>query len=145
MIHLYAIGSPAEQDNLAWLLLEAIEKQLNSKYPNLHIDYFDRPGMQLVNEIAGKQKVILVDALISKNRDKIQSLQPEDLQQLNTNYSSHGFGVAEALQMSQQLKLLPESLWILGIPVNPQTPNDNHRNQKLSQQLLQHINQIIDL
>lgn len=143
MIHLYAIGSPIGQDNLAWLMIGYIEDKLASRHPELSITYFDRPGMQLVNEMSDKQQVILVDTLLSDNQNNIQSLQADDLQQLCFNYSSHGFGVAEALQLSQQLNLLPKTLWILGIPVNSKTPNDVHRQNKLSQQLLQNIERFL--
>lgn len=143
MIYLYAIGSPVEHDNIAWLVVDHIQKKLTSQYPGVHIEYFDRPGMQLINTMAGKQHVILVDALISNHQHNVQLLKPGELQQLGANFSSHGFGVAEALQLSQQLNLLPKTLWILGIPVNSKTPNDVYRENKLSQQLLQNIKRIL--
>lgn len=144
MIHLYAIGSPLEQDNLAWLLMENIQSQLTSDYPELCIEYFDRPGIQLVNEMSDKQRVILVDALLSKTLSDIQSLQIDDLKQPAVNFSSHGYGVVDALQLSQQLNLLPESLWIFGIPVAPQASTDRQTSMHLSEQLLRHIEQIIN-
>ena len=143
MIHLYAIGSPIEQDNLAWQYVDSIHKKLTTEYPAINIEYFDRPGMQLVNEISGKQKVILVDALLSDTLCEVQSLQANDLQQQTIHFSSHNFGVAEALLISQQLNLLPEDLWILGIPTPPQTDNEGRIKQQLSKQLLHKIQNII--
>ncbi|MFW2373626.1 MAG: hypothetical protein ACN4GM_10935 [Gammaproteobacteria bacterium] len=144
MIHLYAIGSPIEQDNLAWLLVEKLQPQLTAQFPELYIEYFDRPGMQLVNELSDKNRVLLVDTLLSEKSGDIQLLQAEELQLQTSSFSSHGFGVAEALQLSQQLNLLPETLWILGIPADSQAPIDNHTIQQLSEQLLHKLQNIMN-
>jgi len=143
MIHLYAIGSPIKQDNLAWLLINQLQIQLTSEFPQLCIEYFDRPGMQLVNELSDKDRVILVDTLLSEEPGDIQLLQANDLQLQSSSFSSHGFGVAEALQMSQQLNLLPKPLWILGIPVDAQPPAEAHKTQQLGEQLLNNIQDIL--
>lgn len=144
-MYLYAIGSPLEQDNIAWLLVNSIQHQLTSEFPELSIEYLDRPGIQLINEIMDKQQVILVDALLTENLNDIQPLQADDLTHLSAFSSSHSFGVAETLQLSQQLKLMPRYLWILGIPITPDRNTDTAKTQRLCKQLEQHIENILKL
>ena len=134
-----------EQDNLAWLLIDQLQRHLTFEFPQLRIEYFDRPGIQLVNEMAGKKGLILVDALLSDEPGDVYLLQANDLQLQSSIFSSHGLGVAEALELSQQLNLLPESLWILGIPVIPNRNINSLNTQQLCKQLLQHIENILKL
>ena len=80
----------------------------------------DRPGSDLVRYISDHDDLVLIDAVQSgAEPGDLMPLQVADLQSLECRTSSHGFGVAEALRMAEQLALLPHRLCIIGIETGP--------------------------
>jgi len=59
--------------------------------------------------------VIVIDALAEDRDEAVLVLTPEQLQEETCLISSHGFGVAEALQLAQAMQILPDELLVLGL------------------------------
>ena len=64
---------------------------------------------------SGFDRVVLLDAMQCEDGCcSLRWLQADDLQ-LAYGYSTHGFGVAEALKLGEKLGLLPEQWYLMGI------------------------------
>lgn len=117
------IGSPFGDDNAGWNTVDQLEEEAwvrtRQEAGTLTIEKLDRPGMNLLEYMRGYDHVILVDAVVSSKHSSgmILKLQPEDLAQLEAPLSSHGLGIAEALEMGKALDTLPKRLEIWGVVV----------------------------
>ncbi|WP_404362708.1 hydrogenase maturation protease [Marinobacter sp.] len=113
------IGSPFGDDQVGWRLVADLGALGVATGWDCTALALDRPGTGLIHAMAGAQGVILVDAL--ENRGKpgcIHSLSVDDLMQCDNRFSSHGFGVAEALGLAVELGLLPPHFMILGVEMS---------------------------
>jgi len=75
-------------------------------------------GAGLISAWEAYPRVLLIDATRSDAKpgtihqiNAIEQTVPTDL----FHYSSHQFGVAEAIEMARTLKRLPDQLWLVGI------------------------------
>jgi len=112
------VGSPMEGDRIAWDVIDLLtsDKRLHRHNPaDLTVVKADRPGSRLLEYMQGAEQVILLDALQGEQAKAYRSLTPRQLQEEGILLSSHGFGVAEALQLAQVLSSLPPDLIIYGI------------------------------
>jgi len=117
------VGSPFGQDNIARLIIDAINKRLPGdvrREQEIHVKYSDRPGLALIELIKPYDEVLIIDAVVSGSLiGTIHCL--VDLRQLSQyshTTSSHGFGVAEALSLAETLGQLPDKLAIYGIEID---------------------------
>ena len=69
------------------------------------VEFSELPGLGLLDLLDGFNAAVLVDAVQSANRPgHIHRLSPEDLATFGTEArSAHGWGVAESIQLGQQL------------------------------------------
>ncbi len=93
------------RDDIEWLVLE-------------------RPGAALLHYFEGVETVVIVDALDSDKHEGVVRIEPEQLLNEPALLSSHGFGVAEALQLAQALGQMPERLLIYGVVEAPGLADD---------------------
>lgn len=110
------IGSPFGDDQLGWRLVEAF----GARGSNAEIDCtalaLDRPGAGLIHSLTGARGAILVDALQNAGKPgRIHCLSVADLMLQDRRFSSHSFGVAEALLLAVELDLLPHHFAVLGV------------------------------
>jgi hydrogenase maturation protease len=116
-----AIGSPFAPDNIAWQLAGRLEQDTqfaNKSECTLEVIKLDRPGTELLRHIPETGRVFILDAL--QTEQPVQQLLPLAPQQLATesgSCSSHGPGVAEALQLAGSLQQAVGHVTVLGIPV----------------------------
>lgn len=112
------IGSPMENDRIAWEVIDALVQD-ELLQPNisagLTILKSDRPGSRLLEYMEGSDSAILIDALQGEYADAHLRLTPSQLQEEALLLSSHGFGVAETLQLGQKLSSLPQDVIIYGV------------------------------
>lgn len=142
MIDIIAIGSPFNTDAVSWQLLESLHSTLDQSEITCH--YLDRPGVQLVQEIQGKECVILLDALLAdSNHGSISHLDWHSLQANDRFLSSHEFSVANALQLASRLNRMPAQLHVLGIHVNPDHRLNQQQLTQALQQLAHYINKVV--
>jgi hydrogenase maturation protease len=113
MIRLLGVGSPFGADQLAW---EAVDHLAGAGLADCELIKLDRPGSGLLAWFDGVEHLILLDALaIDSEAGRSRLLEPCDLERLSPGTSSHGFGVAQALDLAVQLEQLPSRVDIVGI------------------------------
>ena len=111
------IGSPFGDDQFgAW----AYEQLFPLIDPNAaKLLYLDRPGTRLIAELEEVDNLILIDAV--KSSAPIGSVLrikgAAIYQHLARHTSTHGFGIADALQLAERLGQLPPKILLIGIAV----------------------------
>ena len=110
------VGNPLRGDDGAGAVV--IQRLQNCLPPSVTTLQLDSDGVSLMEAWQGFEKVILVDAACSgaapgaiHRFDASQIELPRGL----FHYSSHLFGIAEAVELARQLGRLPERLVIYGI------------------------------
>lgn len=82
-----------------------------------NVDVVDcpRPGLDLLDELSRADAVVLIDA--TRSGEPTGTVRRIPLESLRTErgYSSHGLGVAEALELAGALGRMPRRLEIVGI------------------------------
>lgn len=119
------IGSPYGEDTLGWQIIDTLSKSSTiANNPEITLLKADRPGAVLLDLIKDHERVILIDALKSgATPGRVNILTFDDLAKFENAFSSHGFGVSEALALGQAIGHLPEQLIIVGVEVvNELTP-----------------------
>ena len=113
MTRLLGVGSPFGADRLAW---EALDHLAERGFGECELIKLDRPGSGLLDWFDGVEHVILLDALaLDSDAGQPRLLDPGELQRLSPGTSSHGFGVAQALDLAARLDQLPRRVDIVGI------------------------------
>lgn len=139
MMRIIAIGSPFNDDTIAWRCLEAMETPLKQFSADIDIRYCGSPGTQLIHLLEPQLDTVLVDAFLTENADgHVQAIEAEDLQRPQA-LSSHEISVAHVLQLARNLHSLPDRLYILGIGVNPHRTLSSTQAEQVQQQLMQRL------
>lgn len=112
-LRVIGVGSPHEQDDLAWQAIDFLKLQFRGS--DFEFMKLDRPGSQLIAHLDKAEKVVILDSLEQPAEESVVLLNTDQLQEENLLFSSHGFGVAEALQLASVMQLLPAKLYILGL------------------------------
>ncbi len=117
------IGSPFGDDQAGWEVIKHLE--LISCPASLVTLRLDRPGPELINNLQGYERVILVDALFDQQMaaGEARELTFEQLEQTQSS-STHGIGLAQTLALARALGQLPAKLKILAISGTRFQPND---------------------
>jgi hydrogenase maturation protease len=107
------IGSPFGADRLGWHAVELLQRL---RSPDWELIKLDRPGSDLIRYIEHQQDVVILDAVqAGQTPGRAMRLEMEDLRLAACRTSSHGLGVADALEMAAQLGLLPQRLLLIGL------------------------------
>jgi hydrogenase maturation protease len=145
MTHIIAIGSPFNDDNISWIIIDKIKSKLLSLNNSIGFTYSDRPGMQLITAMKGKKNVILIDAMLTGiPLGQVQQIKPENLALENDNISTHNFSVAHAIALAQQLKSMPENLYIFGISIDDEHLLNKDQILLASKLLYEILNNVIN-
>ncbi|MEJ2693604.1 MAG: hydrogenase maturation protease [Candidatus Thiodiazotropha sp.] len=113
MTRVLGVGSPFGADCLAWL---AIDYLAELGLDGCELLKLDRPGSTLLSSFQGVEHLILMDAVVlDAAPGGVSLLDPQQLDRLSPGISSHGFGVAKAIDLAKQLNQLPERLQVVGI------------------------------
>ena len=119
-VRIIGIGSPLGDDQIGWRLVDFLRNYKSLQTPVCEISLFalDRPGVQLIEQLLGADIVVLIDAIKSGAAPgtlyrvaNIGDLEKDLL------VSSHGFGVAAALELAAALDVLPEKLLLYGVEI----------------------------
>jgi len=122
------IGSPFGDDQLGWKAVDLLQKQKDLQpflLNRISFDCCDRPGPALLDYMTGSRTVFLIDAV--KSNSKLGTIHRFTENEIETNcqtFSSHGFGLAEAIQLGRVLNALPQHLIFYGIEVGDLTSDD---------------------
>ncbi|MEJ2620871.1 MAG: hydrogenase maturation protease [Candidatus Thiodiazotropha sp.] len=113
MIRIIGVGSPFGGDQAGWLAIDHLQ---SCQFAGCELIKLDRPGSGLLSYLQDVDQVVVIDALISSGQaGGVKRLEREELAQCQELTSSHGFGVADALALADQLGELPPRISLLGI------------------------------
>lgn len=122
-IHILGIGSPFGDDRLGWEAAEALRHSaaMNAVAPGrIEIQALDRPGAMLPSHWQETDIVILLDAVRSGAAPGTRHcLEARDLPGTGMLCSSHGFGIAPAIELARALDNMPSQLLLRGMEADP--------------------------
>lgn len=112
-VRVVCIGSPFGGDQLGQWAYARLQRSL----PDAALHYLDRPGAGLLAALRGARKVILVDAVKTGGVfGTLHRIEGEGIyRQLQRHTSTHGFGLADALQLAARLDELPPRVVLHGM------------------------------
>lgn len=108
------IGSPFSQDRLGWRVVDCLRKK-TTLGSNIKLFSCDRPGTLLLDYFKEVDCAVLIDAVEGGVCGNMVCIDKSQLLQKEVIYSSHQFGVAEALALGDALKVLPSQLVLYGV------------------------------
>ena len=121
-VHIIGVGSPFGDDRLGWVAAESLQRSavLNGLEPGrIVISILDRPGAMLLALWDQADHVILIDGVrsgaVPGTRHRFTA---RDVTGARLPVTSHGFGIAAALELAQVLENLPDCLWLRGIEMD---------------------------
>lgn len=121
-LHVIGVGSPFGDDRLGWMAVEALQRSAALAAlggGNISFAVLDRPGALLLAHWHDADRVIVVDAVRSGALPGTRHrLQPGEWA-ATESVSSHGFGLASALELARVLGDLPLHLVLYGIEIDP--------------------------
>jgi len=121
-VHIIGVGSPFGDDRLGWVAAESLQRSpvLSVLEPGrIVISILDRPGAMLLAHCHNTDHVIVMDAVRSGAVPGTRHrLSVSDLADSRLPATSHGFGVAAALELARVLGNLPDRLLLRGIEMD---------------------------
>ncbi|MCR4347125.1 MAG: hydrogenase maturation protease [Sulfuricaulis sp.] len=118
-VHIIGIGSPFGDDRFGWAAAEALRQiaAVNAAPAGLiEISILDRPGPLLLTHWQNMDCVILLDAVRSGAAPGTwHRLDAHDLAGTGAQWSSHGFGIASAIELARVLGNMPSRLLLRGM------------------------------
>lgn len=120
-IRIIGIGSPFGDDRLGWLAAEMLRAApaLQSAAGQIEILVLDRPGSALLSHWQNADTVILIDAMRSgQTPGSLHCIAADRIDGDSSTTSSHGFGVAAALDLARALGELPDRCYVCGIEID---------------------------
>lgn len=115
------VGSHNPGDTLGWQALRGLRKR-GLNVPGYRIDWLhiQHPALDLMPALQDRADALVVlDAMRHGDGTGIQVLSLQQLQSQIERASSHGFSVADTLNLARQLDQLPPRVLILGLQGNP--------------------------
>lgn len=114
---IFGIGSPFGDDQAGWKVIDILQNKTLSNH--WHLEQCDRPHLRLLELMQNAQLVILIDAVKSEAKcGQIHCWQDlSDFNLTNSTISSHGWGLAQTLQLAKTLHCLPEKIIVYGIEI----------------------------
>jgi len=117
MTRIIGVGSPFGADRLAW---EAVDHLATLSLEGCELVKLDRPGSGLLAWFERVEHLILLDAVLLDGEPGGASLLDESrIERLSPTTSTHGYGVAQAIDLARQLGQLPTRLQIVGLHAGP--------------------------
>ena len=116
------IGSRYGDDRAGWLVATRL-----AVVPDLDAEVITVLNpIEILDNLTDCQKLIVVDAAQSKQlKVGVRRFRwPTELIELSTSHSSHGVGVAYALQLAEQRGMLPEEVIVFAVECGAQIPTD---------------------
>lgn len=149
LVGVVGVGSPFGDDNIAQRVITQLQRESQHKKSadKLVFEYFDRPGIHLLEYMKAFDRVHLIDAIVSDSPvgtihhfDSFDSFQKH-----KQILSSHDFDIVQVLKLGQILNLLPKALMIHGIEIDPnhELPVKVGQIDKLCKELLMMIERAI--
>lgn len=114
-IRVLGIGSPWGDDEMGIKVANALEDAFDPG--KVTVSAADRPGARLVDLMRGAQFVVLIDAVKrGAAPGTLHRLEGKAILAAVGRYTStHGFGLAEALQLAERLGTIPKRIVLWGV------------------------------
>ncbi len=113
------VGSPFGADRLGWRAVEQLQQTgLADRFPalTLRFEQSDRPGSRLLMLLRDADVAVVIDAMRSgAAAGSVARFAEGELTPDAGLFSTHGFGVAEALALGRQLGMLSAKVIVYGI------------------------------
>ena len=120
-IHIVGVGSPHGDDRLGWVAAGELRRStgLAALSPlTLTVAERDRPGMDLLRGLEGLTTLIVVDAVrTGLAAGTLHRLTGDEIGRAAGTLSSHGFGLAEALELGRVMGCLPPRVVVFGLEI----------------------------
>ena len=121
-MRIIGIGSPFGDDQLGWRVADLLKAapQLKAHLNNsFDIQISDRPGLTLLAAMDGIKTLYLIDALKAQDEQigQICRIDSGALDDRDRLFSTHGFGVASAIQLATALGRIPDQTIIYAIKI----------------------------
>ncbi|MHB8257823.1 MAG: hydrogenase maturation protease [Acidiferrobacterales bacterium] len=120
-IHIVGVGSPHGDDRLGWVAAGELRRSagLAALPPlTLTIAERDRPGMDLLQGLEGLTALIVVDAVCTGLAPgTLHRLTGDEIGGAAGTLSSHGFGLAAALELGRAMGCLPPRVAVFGLEI----------------------------
>jgi len=115
------IGSPFGADRIGWEVVENLKQgEALHGFPAGRVATVlcDRPGARLLEQMRGADAAILVDAVqCGAEPGTVLRIEADAIGDAQAPLSSHGFGVAAALDLGRSLGELPKHVVLVGIDI----------------------------
>jgi hydrogenase maturation protease len=122
-VTIIGLGSPFGDDRVGWRVAEILAAKLPAELAG--VLRLDRPGPMLLNELAGRARVILIDAAATGDPPgRLYCMADAALTPAMDTVSSHGLGLIQTLQLGRALDLLPPQLDLFLITIDPARTRD---------------------
>ena len=121
-LHIVGVGSPFGDDRLGWAAVETLQRSAALAAAGgggISFAVLDRPGALLLAHWHDADRVIVVDAVRSGAPPGTRHRLEPDAWAAAEPVSSHGFGLAAALELARALGDLPPHLVLYGIEIDP--------------------------
>lgn len=142
------IGSPFGADQLGWQIIEQLEqRQLPLLSNEVQLQACDRPGTLLLEYFNKADTAIVIDAIEGGVADNIRLVNKTQLMDAHKLQSSHQLGVAETIALGEQLDLLPDNLFLIGIETGAtaaQYKPATNSLEKITDKVVETLNEILD-
>jgi hydrogenase maturation protease len=142
VLTILGVGSPFGDDRAGWSVAEqlAASALVVSSAGQIDVRILDRPGSLLLAEFGQSSDIILIDALCSGALPgTIQRLDADDVCAAHAVLSSHGVGVAQAVDLARSLGCLPARFVLFGIEADRQ-----HAGNGLSPAVREALPQLVE-
>ena len=121
-LHIIGVGSPFGDDRLGWVAVETLQRSAALAAAgggSISFAVLDRPGALLLAHWHDADRVIVVDAVRSGAPPGTRHRLEPGKWAATESVSSHGFGLASALELARALGDLPPHLVLYGIEIDP--------------------------
>ncbi|MCL5061150.1 MAG: hydrogenase maturation protease [Candidatus Thermoplasmatota archaeon] len=117
-VRILGIGSPSGDDQAGWLTVDALLAAGVQHGDGVSIEKLDRPGAGLITHLGNASRVILIDAVQNGDQPgRIRRFDQKDWPTYGQGFSSHGFGVLDALLLARALGGMPPRLDLYGVEI----------------------------
>jgi hydrogenase maturation protease len=122
-VTIIGLGSPFGDDRVGWRVAEALGPCLSAKQAS--ILSLDRPGPALLEALAGRSEVILIDAAATGTAPgTLYRLGDVAMAGTLESVSSHDLGPLQILRLGRALGMLPPRLDLYVISIDPAYAHD---------------------
>jgi hydrogenase maturation protease len=121
-LHIIGVGSPFGDDRLGWVAVEMLQRSATpaaSGGGSVAFAVLDRPGALLLAHWRDADRVIMIDAVRSGAPPGTRHRLQPGAWAATEPVSSHGFGLAAALELARALDALPPHLVLHGVEIDP--------------------------